>query len=180
MVSQLIRLFWSNIQYFSNIDEIDVAGWPAQQSFFRGSILWNLTLQNEQIWLVKRSFYLLCTLIVLCSPDRKVTQKGHYETPWGSKNVSNILIMTVSIPIRISQLTNLIFYLKNFLIFRNPLFALLMFYCPIKRVPKIVLENLAGSWTLVTGSLNTSLGLTGWFQCWSIAISTVKLDPNTH
>ena len=105
MVSQLIRLFWSNIQYFSNIDEIDVAGWPAQQSFFRGSILWNLTLQNEQIWLVKRSFYLLCTLIVLCSPDRKVTLKGHYKTPWGSKNVSNILIMTDSTPIQISQLT---------------------------------------------------------------------------
>ena len=87
----------------------------ARQSFLGGSILCNLTLKNEQIWLVKNIFHLLCTLIVLCSPDRKVTLKGHYVNPWGSKNVSNILIMTVSTQTRISSWLIWSFFLKNFL-----------------------------------------------------------------
>ena len=54
----------------------------------------------------KYSIHYMCTvypLNVLCSPDRKLTLKGHYETPWGLKNVSNILIITVSTPTRISS-----------------------------------------------------------------------------
>ena len=37
----------------SEFINIDVAGWPVRQTFLCGSIFCNLTLQNEQIWLVK-------------------------------------------------------------------------------------------------------------------------------
>ena len=63
-------------------------------------VIWTFRM-NKSDW--SNVFHLLCTLIVLCSPVRKVTLNGHYETPWGSKNVSNILIMTVSTPTRISS-----------------------------------------------------------------------------